>query len=246
MASCSSYAAAFGYQVFIVPVAECGVDLNAISDTTSSLFVDQSQVASASLSVEDGGLTSILVGDPGVNVVYDGNAVTQQTTFRLYGLTSAALETDTGSETVATYDTESLGFDQAVAVSKSWSLTLEGLSLYTDSAYKVLRLLEQNAVAGGLKCKIARIGPTGTTEAVFGYATLTGFSESLEAGSIVSWSVTAEGFGPYALDLDNSNSFHFVCQSEDWGAVNGGNGDGAMNFGFLLEVSDTCDYGSLS
>ena len=68
-----------------------------------------------------------------------------------------------------------------------------------------MRLLEQNAVAGQLKCKIGRIGPTGTTEAVYGYATLSSFSESIEAGSVVSWSLTAEGFGPYAVDLDNGS-----------------------------------------
>lgn len=205
MASCSQYAAAFGYQVYIVPVSACGVDVGAVAGGIGSAgFIDNTTLVDPATKIEGGVDGEILAGDPGANIVYDNNVVTTETVIRLYGLTNAALETDTGSETVTTYDTESKGFDQNVAVSKSWSLSLEGVSQFTDAGYKALRLLEQNAVAGALKVKIGRIGPTGTTEAVYGYATLTGFSENIEAGSIVSWSVTAEGFGPYALDLDNT------------------------------------------
>ena len=78
------------------------------------------------------------------------------------------------------------------------------MSQFTDAAYKVVRLLEQGAVDGSLKAKVARVGPTGTTEAVYGYGTLTNFSESVEAGSIVSYSIEIAGYGPYALDLDNT------------------------------------------
>lgn len=208
MASCSQYAAAFGYQVYIVPVSACGVDLTSVSggvDADAGAFIDTTTLVSATEKIVEGASSGeILAGDPGANIVFDNNAVTTESTIRLYGLTNAALETDTGSETVTTYDTESKGFDQSVAVSKSWSISLEGVSQFGDAGYKALRLLEQNAVSGSLKVKIGRVGPTGTTEAVYGYATLTGFSESIEAGSIVSWNVVATGFGPYSLDLDNA------------------------------------------
>ena len=206
MASCSQYSAAFGYQVYIVPVFACGVDLTSVTGGVgASGFIDPTSPADPTSKVEEGATASeILLAD--ANIVYDNNVITSETALRLYGLTNAALETDTSSETVQTYDSESKGFDQNIATSKSWSISLEGVSQFGDAGYKVLRLLEQNAVAGQLKCKIGRIGPSGTTEAVYGYATLTGFSESIEAGSIVSWSVTAEGYGGYAIDLDNSAS----------------------------------------
>ena len=205
MATCSQYSAAFGYQVFLVPVSACGVDLESVTGGVGSGgFIDNTSIASATDKVVEGATSAnILLGDPGTDVVYDNDVVTSETVFKLLGLTNAALETDTSSETVTTYDTESKGFDQNVATSKSWSISLEGVSQFGDAAYKTLRLLEQNAVAGALKAKIGRIGPTGTLEAVYGYVTLTNFSESIEAGSIVSWSVTAEGYGPYAIDLDN-------------------------------------------
>ena len=205
MASCSQYSAAFGYQVYIVPVFACGVDLTAVTGGVKAAgFIDPSVLADQTAKIYEGASANeILLGDPGTNIVFDNDTVSAETVLRLYGLTNAALETDTSSETVTTYDTEAKGFDQNIATSKSWSLSLEGVSQFGDAGYKVLRLLEQNAVAGQLKCKIGRIGPTGTTESVYGYATLTGFSESIEAGSIVSWSVTAEGFGGYSLDLDN-------------------------------------------
>ena len=205
MATCSQYSAALGYQVFLVPVSACGVDLESVTGGVGSGgFIDNTSIASATDKVVEGATAAnILLGDPGADVVYDNDVVTGETVFKLLGLTNAALETDTSSETVTTYDTESKGFDQNVATSKSWSISLEGVSQFGDAAYKTLRLLEQNAVAGALKAKIGRIGPTGTLEAVYGYVTLTNFSESIEAGSIVSWSVTAEGYGPYAIDLDN-------------------------------------------
>ena len=212
MASCSQYSAAFGYQVFIVPVSACGVDLESVTGgVTAGGFIDPSSPLAANSKILEGATSAnILAGDPGSDIVYDNDVVTSETTLKLLGLTNAALETDTSSETVTTYDTESKGFDQNVATSKSWSISLEGVSQFGDAGYKTLRLLEQNAVAGALKLKIGRIGPTGTVEAVYGYATLTNFSESIEAGSIVSWSCTAEGYGPYALDLDNGNSPNLV------------------------------------
>lgn len=212
MATCSQYSAAFGYNVYIVPVYACGVDLSSVEGgVTAGGFIDPSNPLDATTCVEEGATPSEIYAPPSTNIVFDNDTVTDETVIRLYGLTNASLETDTGSETVTTYDTESKGFDQNVAVSKSWSINLEGVSQFQDAGYKIMRLCEQNAVAGQLKVKIGRVGPTGTTEAVYGYATLESYSESIEAGSIVSWSLVASGFGPYAVDLDN-------------GACNGGGG----------------------
>lgn len=206
MASCSTYAAAFGYEVYLVPVAACGIDLLSVNGgigTGSGSFINITNPLALNTQVVAGNPGEIIAGDPGANIVYDGKTVLTETAVRLTGLANAALETDTGTETVQTYDFESRGFDQNVALSKSWTLSLEGMSQFTDAGYKILRLLEAGAVDGGLKCKIGRIGPTGTTEAVYGYATLTNYSESVEAGTIVSWSIECQGYGPYALDLDN-------------------------------------------
>lgn len=204
--ACSQYAAAFGYEVYLVPVASCGIDLSGVTGgigTGAGSFINTATVLASSTKIEAGLPGEILAGDPGENIVFDDNTVPDQTVVKLTGLANAALETDTGTETVQTYDTEARGFDQNVALSKSWTLSLEGMSQFSDAGYKVLRLLEAGAVDGGLKVKIGRIGPTGTSEAVYGYATLTNYSESVEAGTIVSWSIECQGYGPYALDLDN-------------------------------------------
>jgi len=204
MSSCSQYAAAFGYEVYLIPCAACGVDLTTVTGGIGAGgFIDPATLLAADTQILPGTAGEILAGDPGTNIVYDGSVITDETVVKLTGLSNAALETDTGTETVQTYDTDSRGFDKNVALSKSWTLSLEGLSQFTDAGYKIIRLLESGAVDGSLKAKIGRVGPTGTLEAVYGYATLTNYSESVEAGTIVSWSIECQGYGPYALDLDN-------------------------------------------
>ncbi len=121
---------------------------------------------------------------------------------RLYGLTNASLETDTNAEEVLTYDNENLGFNISIPTSKSWSLSLAGVADFKDAGYQILRLTEQNTVVDNLRVKIVRVGPTGTDETVYGYGTLTGYTESVEAGSIVSWEAGLVGYGPYRIDLD--------------------------------------------
>jgi hypothetical protein len=120
----------------------------------------------------------------------------------LTGLTNASLETDTNTEDVVTYDDETKGFATTIATGKSWSVSLAGVADFRDAAYQILRLTEQNTVADGLRVKFVRVGPTGTDETVYGYGTLTGYTESIEAGSIVSWEATLTGYGAYRLDLD--------------------------------------------
>lgn len=120
----------------------------------------------------------------------------------LTGLTNASLETDTNTEDVVTYDDTTKGFATTIATGKSWSVSLAGVADFRDAAYQILRLTEQNTVADGLRVKFVRVGPTGTDETVYGYGTLTGYTESIEAGSIVSWEATVTGYGAYRLDLD--------------------------------------------
>lgn len=121
---------------------------------------------------------------------------------RLYGLTNASLETDTNSEEVVTYDSDTKGFNLSIPTSKTWSVSLAGVADFKDAGYQILRLSEQNTVADALRVKFVRVGPTGTDETVYGYGTLTGYTESIEAGSIVSWEATLQGYGPYRIDLD--------------------------------------------
>lgn len=121
---------------------------------------------------------------------------------RLLGLTNASLETDTNSEDVITYDDETKGFNVSIPTSKSWSVSLAGVADFKDAAYHLLRLTEQNTVADALRVKFARVGPTGTDETIYGYGVLSGYTESIEAGSIVSWEATLVGYGPYRLAVD--------------------------------------------
>ena len=121
---------------------------------------------------------------------------------RLVGLTNASLETDTNSEDVITYDNETKGFNVSIPTSKSWSVSLAGVADFKDAAYHILRLTEQNTVADALRVKFVRVGPTGTDETVYGYGVLSGYTESIEAGSIVSWEASLVGYGPYRISLD--------------------------------------------
>jgi hypothetical protein len=45
--------------------------------------------------------------------------------------------------------------------------------------------------------KLVRVGPTGTVESIYGYGTLTGYTESNEVASIVSWECSITGYGAY-------------------------------------------------
>ena len=207
----ANYSSAFGYDVYLLPLASSSVDIafpsvtSATGTTQPAAFLktdtttagDNLNLAAANSTVAYNGTTGVFTVESSTYAM-DGT----DKPLRLYGLTNAALETDTSSEDVITYDDETKGFSTSTATSKSWSLTLEGVADFNDAGYQVLRLTEQNTVANSLRVKIARIGPTGTTEAVYGYGTLEGYSESIEAGSIVSWSATLSGYGPYKLDID--------------------------------------------
>ena len=193
---------AFGYDVFLVPLANANVD-------TSFTNISSAYGNGATNFINTGGLAPYATGVPvsysGGIFTVDGDTYAMDGTDRavkLVGLTNASLETDTNSEEVVTYDSTTGGFNLSLPTSKSWSLSLAGVADFGDAGYHVLRLTEQNTVADALRVKLVRIGPTGTTEAVYGYGTLSGYTESIEAGSIVSWEASIEGYGKYLTDLD--------------------------------------------
>jgi len=180
-----------------------GADITSGSDTGTAVIQNASS----------GGFISIAsLANPGDTVSYSSGVFTiEGTTYamdgsdkpvRLYGLTNAALESDTNTEEIVTYDDETKGFNISLPTSKTWSISLAGVADFKDAGYQVLRLTEQNTVADALRVKMVRVGPTGTDEALYGYGTINGYTESIEAGSIVSWEATLQGYGPYKVDID--------------------------------------------
>jgi hypothetical protein len=196
----SNFSQAFGYKVYIVPLLSTELDLAELSagGLGAGKFIDNTAPLSNSAAVTETttpyGLT---VGTTALAL--DGS----DDPLRLLGLTSATLSTDTNSETSLTYDDETEGFSTSIATSKSAVIELAGNANFTDAAYKVLRLCERNSVSKNLMAKLARIGPVGSTETVYGFGRFTGYNENNEAGSIVSWSCSFEFYGPYALDFSS-------------------------------------------
>lgn len=203
----ANFSAAFGYDVYLIPLKAESVDTSYTGVTAggaaadANAFIDITSVVPQNqrVSYADGVFS---LGPSGSEVAQATDGT--MTPVRLYGLTSASLETDTGTEDIYTYDNETKGFNQSVATTKSWSMSLAGVADFKDAGYQILRLTEQNTVADALRVKIARVGPTGTVETVYGYGTLTGYTESNEVASIVSWEVTLTGYGSYVVDLDGN------------------------------------------
>ena len=200
----ANYSAAFGYDCYIIPLASASVDTSftGVTDGVSAAataFIDTTTVVASDEKVSYAAGVFSLGATP-VAAPTDGTMHPA----KLLGLTNASLETDTNSEDVITYDNESKGFNTSIATSKSWSVSLSGVADFKDAAYQIMRITEQNTVADSLRVKFARVGPTGTVETVYGYGTLTGYTESIEAGSIVSWESTIVGYGPYVVELDEN------------------------------------------
>ena len=195
----ANFTQAFGYKVWIVPILSTAVDIADLSlgGLGSGKFVDNSSPLSNQAAVTDTTSPSYGITVGTTDLALDGS----DDAIRLLGLSSATLSTDTNSETAQTYDDENQGFNVSIATSKSAKLDLAGNANFTDAGYKLMRLLERNAVSQNLMAKIARIGPVGSTETVYGYGRFTGFSESNDAGSIVGWSCSFEFYGPYAIDF---------------------------------------------
>lgn len=191
----ANFSTSFGFDIYIVPLAAADVDLAFTGVTDAGDFISTAApVASNAVISYASGVFS--VGATALDM--DGT----DNPFRLAGLTNAALETDTNTEEIVTYDDETKGFNISLPTSKTWSVSLAGVADFKDAAYHVLRLTEQNTVADALRVKFLRVGPTGTDEAVYGYGTINGYTESIEAGSIASWEATLQGYGPYRIDPD--------------------------------------------
>ncbi len=200
----ANFSAAFGYDFYIVPLISSAVDVASVQSaaTATDFFDPAGALTGSSQVVYTGGDTpSLSVGGTDIGLEGDFDAATPAIGIRLAGLTNASLQTDTSSEDIYTYDDETKGFNQAVATTKSFSISLAGVADFSDAGYQVLRLVEQNTVADSLRVKFLRVGPTGVAESVFGYGTLTGYSESNEVASIVSWDCTITGYGAYGLEL---------------------------------------------
>lgn len=200
----ANFSAAFGYNVYIMPLSSADVDtaftgITTGTGTSSSAFMNLGNTnanvigSTASVSYANGIFTV-------AGAAFDMDGLDKVA--RLYGLTNASLETDTNSEEIVTYDDETKGFNLSVPTSKTWSVSLSGVADFKDAGYQILRLTEQNTVADSLRVKFARVGPTGTDETIYGYGTLTGYTESIEAGAIVSWEATVQGYGAYRIDID--------------------------------------------
>jgi len=199
-----NFSAAFGYDVYLAPLASASVDTTFAGVTGgvgagAGNFIDTTTVIAADEKITYAAGVFSLGATP-VAEPTDGT----MNPARLFGLTNASLETDTDSEDVITYDDTSKGFNQSIATGKSWSVSLAGVADFKDAGYQIMRLTEQNTVADSLRVKFARVGPTGTVETVYGYGTLSGYSESIEAGSIVSWESEIVGYGPYVVELDEN------------------------------------------
>jgi hypothetical protein len=200
----ANYSAAFGYDCYLVPLASASADTTFTGVTGgvgagAGNFIDTTTLVAADEKVAYAAGVFSLGATP-VAQPTDGT----MDPVKLYGLTNASLETDTNTEDVITYDNTTKGFNTAIATSKSWTVTLAGVADFKDAGYQIMRLAEQNTVADSLRVKFARVGPTGTVETVYGYGTLSGYTESIEAGSIVSWETEIIGYGPYVVEIDEN------------------------------------------
>ena len=195
----ANYSAAFGYKFYLLPIHSDEVDLTFTgitsgtglsSASTGFLKVDtttagdEGNLAADNDTVAYNSTTGIFTIET-VDYAMDGTTATDKP-FKMLGLTNASLETDTSSEDVITYDRTTRGYNTNIATTKSFSISLEGVADFKSAAYQMLRLAEANTVNNSLRVKFARVGPTGTDETIYGYGTLEGYSESIEAGSVVS------------------------------------------------------------
>lgn len=202
----ANFESAFNFQVFFVPVTASSVNTGGVTgglSATTGGFINYGTKIADNGAISEGTtpdriLLSSEVITKGAKNVAGSSTISADSVFELLGLTDASLDSATKSEEVVTYG-DAGGYSQGVATSKSWKIGLEGVTDFNSAAYQAMRLLEKNNVAGGLRCKIGRLTPSG--EAIYGYCTLKGYKEKSKAGSIVSYSVDAEGYGPLGLTL---------------------------------------------
>ena len=119
----ANFSAAFGYDFYIVPLKSESVDVGftgvTAADDASGGFIDSTTPATGSVAYSNAAFT---IG--GTLYAMDGT----DAPIRLAGLTNAALETDTGTEEVYTYDDETKGFSQVVATTKGFNVSLRSRS----------------------------------------------------------------------------------------------------------------------
>ena len=193
----ANFTSAFGFKVYLVPVLSTDVDVATVTGGVGETGFIALGAANADVTASD---AEVAEGSTPQEITVGGAEIVSAgiTPVELLGLTDASLSTDTNSEEVVTYS-DSSGYSQSVATSKNWLISLSGVTDFNDAGYQVMRLAEKNNVAGGIRVKIGRTTPSG--EQVYGYATLQSFSESVEAGSIVSYTVEAAGYGALGLGL---------------------------------------------
>lgn len=205
----ANFNAAFNFEVYLEVVDSDAVLPNVTgsvaADANAFIDITPANIILPAAAVESSGVDDISVtpvGGAAENIIITPTSGAGDKTgpyvAKLEGLTDASLSTDTSSEEVVTYSDDS-GYNQSVALSKSWSFSLAGVTDYNDAGYKILRLAELNNVSGSLRVKIGRTTPKG--EITYGYGTLQGFTESVEAGSIVSFTVECAGYGALGLTL---------------------------------------------
>jgi len=119
--------------------------------------------------------------------------------FRIMGIESGPFNSATDKEESPTWDDESLGYKLSEATGKSGSISFQGLSKFTDASYNIIRLTEQGNVSRSLHVKLARVGPAGYNETIFGYGRFDTFKETNDAGKVVKWASDFEFYGPNGL-----------------------------------------------
>ena len=127
----ANFSAAFGYDFYIVPLLAANVDVSTVGDGASAFVDDTSPITGPQSVVYTGGTTpSLTVGGSAYDLDGTGMGI------RLAGLTQASLETDTNAEDVYTYDNETKGFNQAVATTKGFTISLAGVADFSDAGYQ--------------------------------------------------------------------------------------------------------------
>jgi hypothetical protein len=202
----ANFVSATDFKVFIVPIVASIVDSDGVSGGVLEDvdgFIDITTIVDDAEPVTEGTLPDIILIDDenivnGAQNVADDATIAVDTVFELLGITDASFETATKSDEVITYS-DGGGYSQGVATSKNWRIKIEGVTDFTSAGYKAMRIVEKNNVSGNLRVKIGRTTPAG--ENVYGYATLKSFNEKSKAGTIVSYTVEADGYGSLGLSL---------------------------------------------
>lgn len=179
------------------------VEVAAVTNTSINGFHRVTAATTTTISYIQPGTAAIETGsDTGNATVYPGLKLDgTDDPIKLMGLKTCSLSTDQATEEIITYDTDSNGFSQKVATSKSAMFDLAGVANFRDVGYKLLRLCDKNSVSQSLMGKMVRRGPIGSTETVFAYGRFGGFSEANDAGSVAEWTATFEIYGPYAMNF---------------------------------------------